>query len=518
MLPTHLETPREVTRYYNSVYEHLIDSGQAIPFIYPWAGAGAFAVIGYLLIDHRQHKWTRHVVYSFLLAFQLWCIQTTRAVHPAAAFGVGILSGWGLLWVFAVMVAKDCQTDFVRLERRKPGASDDASSPNGNVASGSVSKVKHKPSISDASELYWQPYPSKLVDRLDWIADVFCSFRGVGWNFQTSGVPRLPKQIEAQIHSNVGPPSESEAMTVSRTGIRRMADRNQLLRKCLRDLIIGYLVLDVVKTVMARDRYFIGYMNAAAPSYLPTIVQHSYFLTKSYRLIVSLVGIYFALREIFTLGPLFFCYVIGPRWIGLRGETWMNSPDMFGKFSNIFEHGIAGWWGGWWHQVFRFGFEAPTDRILESLNVEKKSQTGRLISLFVAFTLSGLLHACGSYTQLGDTRPIRGPFTFFFLQPFGIIAQLLVSHTLKEIGLSQAVPKPVRQATNFALVHIWLYFTAPLLMDDFAKGGVWLYEPLMLSPLRGLGFGARDDGLFCWWNGIAFWRTGRTWWDTGIAL
>lgn len=516
MLPPGLQTTREVTLYHNSIYNHLIDSGQAIPFIYPWAGLGAFAVIGYLLIDHRQHKWTRHVVYALLVAFQVQCILTTRAQHPAAAFGVGLLSAWGLLWVFALMVARDCQTDYARLERRAEEDREVNGHANGSVSKRSTSKRQEEKTGS--ATLYWQSYPSSLLDRIDWIADVFCSFRGIGWNFQVSGVPRLPQQIETQLDTNVEKPEKDEAMTVSKSGIRRIANTDLLFRKTITFLILGYFVLDVIITLMHNDRYFIGYMDAAPPAYLPTIVQQSPILIKSYRLVLSLLGIYFALREIFTLGPLFFTYILGPAYLGIRGEPWMNPIDMFGSYSSVLDYGIAGWWGGWWHQVFRYGFQAPTERLLEILDVEKKSQAGKLISLFAAFFLSGCLHACGSYTQLGPTRPLAGPFTFFMLQPLGIMAQMAGSFALKKAGVADVLPKPVKQAANFVIVHFWLFHTAPFLMDDFASGGVWLFEPLAFSPLRGLGYGAKDDGFFCWWNGIVFWRSGKHWWDTGLAL
>lgn len=52
---------------------------------------------------------------------------------------------------------------------------------------------------------------------------------------------------------------------------------------------------------------------------------------------------------------------------------------------------------------------------------------------------------------------------------------------------------------------------------DFVRR-VWLFEPVALSPLRLLGLGAKDDRFFCWWDGIVFWRSGKHWWDTGIAL
>lgn len=71
---------------------------------------------------------------------------------------------------------------------------------------------------------------------------------------------------------------------------------------------------------------------------------------------------------------------------------------------------------------------------------------------------------------------------------------------------------------NFAVTMIWLYWTAPLLVDDFARGGVWLYEPLIISPLRILGFGAYDDSGWNLWSGLVFWRSGRGSRDTGLAF
>lgn len=195
----------------------------------------------------------------------------------------------------------------------------------------------------------------------------------------------------------------------------------------------------------------------------------------------------------------------------------MNPADMFGSYSVVLDKGLAGWWAGWWHQTFRLAFEGPATRIMEALHIEKKSPSGRAISLFVAFFLSGCLHACGSYTQLGDTRPLLGPMRFFLLQAVGILMQTTATAWLEKVGFLERLPRVVKQAANFVIVHIWLYYTAPLLVDDFARGGVWLYEPVAISPLRALGFGAKDDGLFCW-DRMVWWRTGKHWWDTGIAL
>lgn len=533
MLPPELQTPREVTLYYNSVYDHLVESGQARPFVYPWAGIGAFVVLAYLLIDHRRSpfwRWFRYPVFVFLAAFQTWCIFTNKAKHPEAAFGVGLLSSWGVLWVATLMIINDCQADFKRIERYQK---DD----NGNwiptvdkpLANGSSAQSKKhadgaidpnrtaKPSNPGSNNgLYWQQYPSTIRNRLDWVADVFCSFRGVGWNWQISGIPPPPKAIERQLHLSVDN-DRSEDVTWSRSGIRRYSSRDGLLRAVVAKMIVGYLALDVIVAIMHNDAYFLGHMDAAPPHYLPIYLQNTYIFVKYYRLIVGLVGMYAALTQAFNLGPFFFSILLGPELIGARGEPWMNPPDMFGSYSNVFDHGLAGWWGGWWHQTFRYSFEAVAGKLRSALNVDQRSEAGKAISMFTAFFLSGCLHAAGSYTQLGETRPLMGPFRFFLLQPLGILLQMFLSRQLARVGIQQRTPKALRKVVNFVYVHAWGYFTAPLLIDDFAKGGVFLFEPIAISPLRALGFGAKDDTWYCWWNGLLFWRTGESWFDTGIA-
>ena len=111
-----------------------------------------------------------------------------------------------------------------------------------------------------------------------------------------------------------------------------------------------------------------------------------------------------------------------------------------------------------------------------------------------------------------------GPFRFFLLQPLGILAQTAIGSQLKKAGITDRIPKPLKQLSNFLVVFAWMYFTAPLLVDDFAKGGVWLFEPLAISPLRQLGFGAKDDNGWDLWYGLVFWRQGKHWWDTGLAF
>jgi len=207
---------------------------------------------------------------------------------------VGLISSWGTLWVAAIMVANDCQVDFKRIERTSDDAVNEAVAPteNGNRTNGVVQgqlgslniRQRKPPADSEPStnfrdalrnrndRLYWQSYPaSPFSARVSWVADVFCSFRGVGWTWQTSGIPPPPRWVEAELQAtdndvNVGDDRGSEELMVSRTGIRRYADRSALLTNTAVSLIIGYILLDGIKTMMHRDPYFWGYVDSAASS------------------------------------------------------------------------------------------------------------------------------------------------------------------------------------------------------------------------------------------------------------
>lgn len=268
---------------------------------------------------------------------------------------------------------------------------------------------------------------------------------------------------------------------------------------------------------MHHDPHFWGYTDCPGPSHLPATLQNSPVLLKSYRLLTQLAGIYTALRQVFALGPIFFSGILGPAWYGVSGESWMNPANMFGSLSFIGEQGLAGWWGGWWHQTFRSVFEPPATWVLQTLDIDKRSTPGKAIAAFVAFSLSGFLHAAGSYTQLGDNHPLRGPTVFFLLQFLGVMAETLVKAQLKRSGISQRTPRVLKQVANYIIVLVWMYLTAPFLVDDFAQGGIWLHEPVPFSLVNALGYGAEGDSWWCW-QGLVQWRWGKGWYDTGFTL
>jgi hypothetical protein len=77
-----------------------------------------------------------------------------------------------------------------------------------------------------------------------------------------------------------------------------------------------------------------------------------------------------------------------------------------------------------------------------------------------------------------------------------------------------AFPTSIRRTTNVCFVAFWLYTTGPFLTDDFARSGVWLFEPLPVSFMRGL----TGQGWWKWGGRWAGWSDRPEWWLKGIAV
>jgi len=539
----------DLIEYYYARYDKQIASGEYQPFLYPWGTLGAVVVIIYLLIPHQNRPWLkkcRFLVFAWMLGFALYTLMYTRAKGMASSFGIGVISAWSVAWVSAILVCNDAQTDFQRIERLEgffkgsPIAARDGNEvskerdqDNEETGSSTAMDTRQVGTSSTYSKtaitkdmvqghsspthrhgaFAWQPYPlTPFIERADWVLDIFCNFRGAGWNWRTTSIPPPPKAIQTQLHHNTTttpPPKTSSRIHAGQ--VKLYTSRTDLLAANTRTFILGYLTLDLLKTVLMHDPYFWGLVDRAPPSYLP--YAHSQTLTHIAHFTFSMLGVKTALQTIFALGPLVFTRLP----LGARAEHWMY-PETWGSYSIVLDKGLAGWWGAWWHQTFRFAFQEPSRRVMEVLGWDARGAVARAGGLLTAFGMSGVVHACGSYSSAGDTYPMRNPMTFFLVQAVGVG----VEAALKSTGIGARVPRWCRRVGTFMYVHVWFYFTAHLLCDDFARGGIWLFEPVPVSVFRGLGFGADGrDGWWCWWGTVGEvvrWHRGKTWWTTGLAF
>lgn len=198
----------------------------------------------------------------------------------------------------------------------------------------------------------------------------------------------------------------------------------------------------------------------------------------------------------------------------------MAYRPQYGALESVYIRGLQGWWGDWWHQMFRFALASPTDPIINVLRIDKRGTVARLIRLIVPFLISGAIHASGSYTTWGDTKPFYS-FLFFILQPVGIVIQILGGLVLKKLGLQTKIHPSFGKAVNVLFTVVWLLNTFPLLADDFSRGGLWFTEPFPFSVLQTLGIGSerRSHQLSTGYGARPYKGCkGCKWWQVGLAV
>ncbi|TVY17969.1 hypothetical protein LARI1_G003797 [Lachnellula arida] len=556
--PTYLEVAAVYRReFYKDVAE-----GSLRPIVFPYHLYGLFLLLTYLCIPHTKRPYlykARWLVLGAIAAFQWKTLCDTSSASITTAFGAGLVSAWVLVLSVTWLVFYRPQFDSMRVElRMKSGvgnggrragdgeqadASRDAvcvenshlrrrQKANGYTngeAKGGVqesTKLSHffprhcksnfclleeepKPGSLQLSEYYWQSYPDKLSERINWVMDHMLNFRGPGWNWAIPILPTYPPSVKQALGED---PSIESRTGVSRIGFKRPDTRKQLFWDRVPRFIAGYFLLDATKTFLMKDPYFVfGPTTYDPPPYFQNLTPSALWFIRQTTTGFALI---LALEVAFLTGSIMQCLILGPKVLGLRGYAWQYSTN-WGSATNVLNKGLNGFWGSFWHQTFRFAFAAPTNFLIKNKYIEARSTAAKVLGLFLAFGISGFLHLAGSVSQLPQTYPWHA-MILFLLQPIGILIQATVCSYLRPS--IEKLPKTYRQAGNLLYTIIFLFSTCWLMGDDFARGGVWLFEPVPISPLRGMGYGVEGDGWWCWGHIGVGWYTGEHWWESGVAF
>lgn len=509
----------DVLRQFQERLNEGLVSGEYEPFVWPYRAFGPNLLILYLLLPPTKSKvvyYARYPLFALIIYLSVDTTLKCRSSMVTVGYGIGLLSAWAVLWVASLIIWNDARGEFRRIEEHE---GNDAKLPDeqaegvttgaekmtdGNLksqrvdggakeSSGSLQRHSKRSNSSKVKIYVWQTLPPNFHHRLDWVCDLVCNFRGVRWNYQISGLPTPPPHIQHSLEDPSIPSADA----------RSQLTRTDLVRRDLPQFLLCLIALDVLKTITLHDPYFWG-LPPSTPSPFP--------YPRLFRIALSLASVYTSLLTIFLLSPLVFGIVLGPNILGQHAWPWLY-PSFFGPAGQIYRKGLAGLWGQWWHQLFRYAFEQAGEFSGKVTGLEKKSQKGMLLRVAIAFACSGMLHACASYTTLGDTRPIYGSFSFFMLQPAGIIAQRAVSGWMKSVGIRARIPAWLRGTGNLVVVAIWCYVVGPMVADDFAATGIWLFEPLPISPIRAL----RGDGLWRGGGRWVRWYSADRWWRSGLA-
>lgn len=528
---------RQVLQDRQDLYNEALTKGIYTPFIFPWDTLPVLLLaLGVVSTPQLPKVFGRISRIALSLCIYLYLLLRWPYVRISnvSGYGLGLSGAWGLIMTVIVLVLHDPGKDFQRIEIKQgavPGQpikqSATAKPLDGNpnttlrrtVPNGSVEHQSQNFNSNDAesTRFVWQGYPRNFLHRLDWSIDLITTFRGINWNF------KVPIKTYAVPPPEGNPPELSEkAAELNKNALR------DLRRTAIRNFIYYYFVVDVLKTFMITDPYWLGIapLESRSPwiwlSKLNDILPGA---TRFVRLSVSLSAVVAALTIIFSLSPLFFTivlpYIAGDKLYAITKspllEVWMYPPQWGSMFDTLCNKGLAGMWSTWWHQMFRYGISEPSRLLIQKLNISPRGQAARALQLFIAFGLTASIHAAASSTTFSiiPCRPSH-PFIFFIGQAVGILIQTEASRRLNAI---MSFPRVIRRAGNFGFAFVFLWYIGPYLADDFARCGIWLFEPIPISPLRGLGFGPGDcwipwlsypqgGKLIWWWNGGSWYRSG----------
>ncbi|KAF9890957.1 hypothetical protein FE257_005214 [Aspergillus nanangensis] len=430
--------------------ETLIHEGKYKPvFVWHLVLLTALPLMALLVPRRNGARYVRRVVLGLVLSMNIEALRYRRALLGANGYMVGLITTWWTIWTATLLVFHDPELEFRRIERAPTNPS---TQPNG-----------YSQNTSKATDNFkWQSYPRPFRHRLNWALGLLLNMRGPEWNWRISSLDPLPPAL---VHEPRIKQTRTELASVS-------PDARTRLRSVARVWLKAYFALDIVKVIMMQDPYFWGVIDCSTPfpfSLLPAQITPS--VVYIYRFIMTGTGIFVALTYVCALNPLIFLglSVAFPRASRAVTATPLDAPwiyaDIFGQFSiPVLDHGLAGCWSQWWHQLFRFGFTSTASWLLSWLprRYATHPDVKRIGMAFVAFGLSGLVHATGSYTQLSETSPVSGTWRFFILQAVGIVIQGSIVKLVVPAILPRevVVARWMRRMANVLFATGWLLFTA----------------------------------------------------------
>ena len=373
-------TYHDVLRQFQNEALSAIEARRYHPFVHPYRALGVNLVILYLLAPPTKSRWVhllRYPLFAFLVFHSIDGIISSRSTYVTVAYGVGLLNAWAVLWSATLIIFNDARTKFERIEqfphpvkslsplgqgetssqplgngsvpeqrknaaslrrrRQKPGE-------DGNINEHSLARGRDQSQFEDRSEneqdafFRYQSLPSSFLDRLDWVLDLVSSFRGPRWGHQISNLTPPPLSIQASLRNTTSDPDVHPELTFKPPTAFSHITRRQLLQRTLPELLINYLILDILKTLTMTDPYFWS-LGPSSPS--------PFTYPRPTRLLLSAAYTYTALQAIFLLAPLVFACLLGPERVGAHAWPWLYTP-YFGSPRAICRKGLAGAWGLWW--------------------------------------------------------------------------------------------------------------------------------------------------------------------------
>lgn len=174
--------------------------------------------------------------------------------------------------------------------------------------------------------------------------------------------------------------------------------------------------------------------------------------------------------------------------LGLFGEWWggvESWPMLMGSPAVVWGSGLRGFWGRFWHQLFRNLFMSPAKALINVLGVKPKSLPAYAIRIVIAFFISGVLHAATLPRNIYSVSPLRYA-SFFWIQGVCVLLEVMVEQMLGDGKLKQRAWWKRYGAGIIRLLWtvVVLYVTVPVVADELTRVlRVMGLKPTVLLPL-----------------------------------
>lgn len=449
-------TYAEAVKRQEQQYRQDIATGRFRPAVEPWTSLNVTLLIIAIYTAPARSRRNDRWFFIAIVAASVWSLLRYRSPGIIGSIVVGLNACMVTIFAINFLLIRD-----PRRVKRAYRMIDHPQSENGELDT--TSKVDTQ---------RWQTIPEDRKLRIWWTLDLITCMRALKWSWN-------PQGVSSDLISKPSP-------------ILSSFYKRHLVR-----FVCGYMCLDILKCIMIADPHFYGLVNCTAP---PALRDLPRLLVRAYRMLLAAAGVASAVQCYGSAWALFQVGVLGPQFLGINGEPRMY-PPLFGSPSAIFKHGLKGFWSHTWHQVFRAHFTSIAEAVAGSHSEEdcagRCNELRAATRLFTVFFISGILHACGSYTLLGPSYP-AGSFFAFAVQPVGILLQAGASNVIRQSVPQLADHAVLRGVANVAISVIWLMITCIPLANDFSVGGMWMLEPVPISFTRGLGMSSHDSRWFPW--------------------
>lgn len=482
--------------------EELLNEGKFHPPLLHHCLLLVFPTIAALLIPCRYTSYMPHIrglAFLWTEYFGIWIMQTCRSPTLGNGYGIGILVSVFVMRSGTMLLLQDPERSFKHVEHVSQSSMKEQT-----LAKeiGLRSGAGALGTCEDQQLYICQGYPQGFLHRLSWVLSLLLSPRGSRWSWRIKTSMSLPEPLLKEMRKEQ-PRLVDMRKYMERTG-SHVTDR---LWKANRELAKDLVWAIFLALIARNDPYFWGEIQAEWRISQGWVFPASSFLTRAYRFLIcwhllkAICIVLYSFRVVMlSVFASVFSSVPQP-------EDWMI-PHLFGPFSSVYDHGLVGFWGLYWHQVLRFDFLTWSRWILSLLPVryQKVREVKLCIYLLIPFSLTGVIHACGSYTQFNDTNR---PETFVFLalvHAVGIGMQQILSSVILP-----KCPGAVRKPTVFITTCAWLYVTGITCCDDGLQGG--FLASFFITCFTDWRAGRSSQPL----PFMGIWR-GRSLWQSGIRI